>query len=108
MRWIPFFAVFLVLASTCCATRALAATSLHPDTAVALASADVAAAALVRESVPGIQIAIIRAATSYSIEGMRMRDVGSRQPVESNTLFEIGSITKPFTAAAILQLKERG
>jgi D-alanyl-D-alanine carboxypeptidase len=108
MRRITTFWVALVLASTCNVTSALSATSSHPDTAVALASADVAAAALGRENMPGIQIAIIRGGQIVLDQGYGVRDIDARQPVESNTLFEIGSITKSFTSAAILQLKERG
>jgi D-alanyl-D-alanine carboxypeptidase len=100
--------VALVLASTCDTTSALPATSSHSDTAVALASADVATAALDRENIPGLQIAIIRGGQIVLDRGYGIRDIRAHQPVESNTLFEIGSITKSFTSAAILQLKERG
>jgi CubicO group peptidase (beta-lactamase class C family) len=108
MRWITTLCVAFVLASTCAVTSALAATSSHQDTAVALASADVATAALARENIPGIQVAIIRSGQIVLDQGYGIRDLGARQPVESNTLFEIGSITTSFTSAAILQLKERG
>ncbi len=37
-----------------------------------------------------------------------VRSLETRQPVDAHTRFEIGSVTKQFTAAAILQLKERG
>jgi len=37
-----------------------------------------------------------------------MRDVDRRFPVEPDTFFEIGSITKQLTAASILQLQEAG
>ncbi len=36
------------------------------------------------------------------------RDLSTRAPVDAATHFEIGSVTKQFTAAAILQLQERG
>ena len=108
MRWTTTFWVALVLALTCDATSALRAISSDRDTAVAVASADVAAAALGRENIPGMQIAIIRGGRIVLDRGYGVCDMGARQPVESNTLFEIGSITKSFTSAAILQLQERG
>jgi CubicO group peptidase (beta-lactamase class C family) len=37
-----------------------------------------------------------------------LRDVARKLPVAPDTLFEIGSITKQFTAASILQLQEAG
>ena len=45
----------------------------------------------------------VTASRSYGV-----KDVASKAPVDAHTRFEIGSITKQFTAAAILQLKERG
>ncbi len=36
------------------------------------------------------------------------RDLARHAPVDAGTRFEIGSVTKQFTAAAILQLQERG
>ena len=108
MRWTTTFGVALVLASACDVTSALPATSSDRDTAVAQASADVATAALARENIPGLQIAITRGGRIVLDQGYGVRDVGARQPVESTTLFELGSITKSFTSAAILQLRERG
>jgi D-alanyl-D-alanine carboxypeptidase len=108
MRWIITFWVALVLASTSNVASALSATSSPSGPAVALASADVATAALGRENIPGIQTAIIRGGQIVLDQGYGVRDIGASKPVESNTLFEIGSITKSFTSAAILQLKERG
>ncbi len=37
-----------------------------------------------------------------------MRNIAARLPVNAETAFEIGSVSKQFTAAAILQLKEQG
>jgi CubicO group peptidase (beta-lactamase class C family) len=108
MRWITTLWVALVLVLTCDVTSALPATSPPPDTVVAQASADVATAALGRENIPGIQIAIVQGGQIILDQGYGVRDMGTRRPVDSNSLFEIGSITKSFTSAAILQLKERG
>jgi CubicO group peptidase (beta-lactamase class C family) len=108
MRWMTTLWVPLVLALTCDVTSAPPATSPHAHSAVALASTDVAAAALGRENIPGIQVAIVQGGQIILDQGYGVRDMGTRQPLDSNTLFEIGSITKSFTSAAILQLKERG
>lgn len=110
MRRMTTLGVAFVLASTCGVTSVLPATPSHPDTAVVLVAADVATAALARETIPGIhiQVAIIRSSQIVLDQGYGARDMAARQPVESNTLFEIGSITKSFTSAAILQLKEHG
>jgi CubicO group peptidase (beta-lactamase class C family) len=106
MRWITTVCLVLALVSTSDVTFALPDTSSHPSTTAALASAGVALAALARENIPGLQIAIIRNGQIVLDQGYGIREIDGRHPVESNTLFEIGSITKSFTAAAILQLKE--
>ena len=39
---------------------------------------------------------------------LRLRRPDKKEPVEPNSLFRIASVTKPFTAVAVLQLVERG
>ena len=56
---------------------------------------------------PGAQILIERHGKIRE-EDYGVRSLASGLPVDSHTRFEIGSITKQFTAAAILQLKEQG
>ena len=75
---------------------------------LAAATADVATAAIAREHIPGLQIAIIRNGQIVLDQGYGVGNTATQGPVETNTSFEIGSITKSFTSAAILQLKERG
>lgn len=60
------------------------------------------------QHIPGLQIVVIDHGKIVRNEGYGLRNVATRQPVDTETGFEIGSITKQFTAAAILQLKERG
>lgn len=68
--------------------------------------------ALLRERVdagetPGIVAAVYRdGKTSYHVYGLA--DVAGKKPVDSKTLFEIGSITKTFTTIAVAQLAEEG
>lgn len=57
---------------------------------------------------PGAAVAVMRDGTVTFESGFGVRDIGTKAPVDVHTRFEIGSITKQFTAAAILQLKEQG
>ena len=58
--------------------------------------------------VPGLQVLIVdHGKVTYS-GAYGVRNLESKLPVDEHTRFEIGSITKQFTAAAILQLKEQG
>jgi len=55
---------------------------------------------------PGVSVAIVRAGRIVYAQGFGVGRLGGRT-VDPDTRFEIGSLTKQFTAAAILQLKER-
>ena len=37
-----------------------------------------------------------------------VKDIATNQPIDPDTAFEVGSVSKPFTATAVLQLAERG
>ncbi len=57
---------------------------------------------------PGASIAIVQGGAIVYTRGYGLRDVANALPADADTRYEIGSITKQFTAAAILQLKEAG
>jgi CubicO group peptidase (beta-lactamase class C family) len=52
----------------------------------------------------GVSVTVARGGTIVYANGFGLRDVRSRAPVEAETVFPIGSITKQFTAAAIMLL----
>jgi D-alanyl-D-alanine carboxypeptidase len=56
----------------------------------------------------GATIAIVQGGVIVYTRGYGLRDVAKSLPADAHTRYEIGSITKQFTAAAILQLKEAG
>lgn len=58
--------------------------------------------------VPGAAVMAIRNGHVTYTRAFGFRDLQHRLPVRSDTLFEIGSITKQFTAACIMQLQEQG
>ena len=66
------------------------------------------AAALRRYEVPGAAVMVIRGGRVVFAKGFGVLDTDRRRPVRAQSLFEIGSITKQFTDAAILQLQEAG
>ena len=59
-------------------------------------------------SVPGISIAIVQGGQPVWSSGFGMSDLEDSAPATSSTLYRLGSISKPITAVAILQLYERG
>jgi D-alanyl-D-alanine carboxypeptidase len=56
----------------------------------------------------GATIVIVRDGAVVFTRSYGLRDIGRSAPADEHTRYEIGSITKQFTAAAILQLKEAG
>ncbi len=59
-------------------------------------------------SVPGIGVAVVLDGEPVWSTGFGMADLEDFAPVTSSTLFRLGSISKPITATAVLQLWERG
>jgi CubicO group peptidase (beta-lactamase class C family) len=58
--------------------------------------------------VPGAALAVARNGRLVYARGYGYADLDKKEPVAPNALFRIASVTKPFTAAAVLQLVERG
>ena len=59
-------------------------------------------------SVPGLSIAIVQNNQLIWSTGFGMSDLEDFTPAARSTLYRLGSISKPITAVAILQLSERG
>jgi D-alanyl-D-alanine carboxypeptidase len=57
--------------------------------------------------IPGMAVAIVRDGV-VEIKGYGVKDNETKQPIEPNTAFVIGSNTKPFTAMATMMLVEEG
>ncbi len=97
----------LLMVSAGCWARSETRSSVNRATALRIDS--VAAAFMQRRSVPGLSIAIasrgrLLYAHGYGIAALTGDRAG---PVTSHTVFELGSIKKPITAAAVLQLTQR-
>ena len=61
-----------------------------------------------RSHVPGLAYGIILDGRLDHVGAAGYRELSSRSPVDSATVFRIASMTKSFTAAAILQLRDAG
>jgi len=60
------------------------------------------------QSVPGISAAAVLNSKTVWSEGFGVADLENYAPATSSTLYRLGSISKPITAVAILQLSDRG
>jgi CubicO group peptidase (beta-lactamase class C family) len=63
---------------------------------------------LVEQRLPGLAVGVVRAGALAWTAALGFADRASSRPVTADTLFRIASITKSFTATAILQLRDEG
>jgi CubicO group peptidase (beta-lactamase class C family) len=61
-----------------------------------------------RHPAVGLAVGIIRDGSLALFHGHGLADIGSNTPITEDTMFRIGSITKLFTAIAVMQLFEKG
>jgi N-acyl-D-amino-acid deacylase len=105
--------MLLVAASACLAQRPLSKTESGalPTTGATdpnLAPLDRLMISFVKEHhAPGAALAVARHGRLVYARGFGLADKEKKEPVEPHALFRIASISKPITAAAILQLVER-
>ena len=57
--------------------------------------------------VPGVSVAVVRGHSVVYAKGFGVRDVRTLRPVTADTLFDIGSCTKAFTAASVAILVDQ-
>jgi CubicO group peptidase (beta-lactamase class C family) len=86
-----------------------AAAQQRPSRAALQRTVDsLAANALSEGPVAGMSIAVVRGKDTVVMKGYGFADVENDVPATAQTVYRIGSITKQFTAAAVLKLAEQG
>jgi CubicO group peptidase (beta-lactamase class C family) len=68
----------------------------------------IAGSGIVANRAPGLVAAVVRGDDTLLFEAYGRANVEWDVPMSADAMFEIGSVTKQFTAAAILQLRDRG
>lgn len=63
---------------------------------------------LTENKLPGASLAVARNGRLVYARGFGVGDIEAKTPVQPDSLFRIASISKPLTAAAVMQLVERG
>lgn len=69
---------------------------------------EIAHEAMQKRGVAGLSIAVLRGDDVVLAKGYGVADVDTSRPATPETVYQIGSITKQFTAAAVLRLVEQG
>jgi D-alanyl-D-alanine carboxypeptidase len=107
-----FVAVLRALLAVFGAGSAVAAAPAPPVAASRTADArtfdEIGERALRTGSAPGFAFAVVRGGTTVYAHGFGVADMTRNEPVTPHTRFSIGSLTKQFTAAAVLRLRDAG
>lgn len=106
-RHAALHAVAVLLAASIGVPSVLAGQS--QDRAALIARLDSLARAHVADSmVAGVGVAVVHGGDTLLLGGYGLADLEWDVPMADDAVFEIGSMTKQFTAAAVLQLAEQG
>lgn len=81
--------------------------SVQRQTPALLTAIDAIAANALQDGVPGLVIAVSREGRVVLERAYGVQNLSTRVPVETNTIFQVASVTKQFTAALIMKLVER-
>ena len=82
------------------------ATAAHPD--LQRFTDSVAMAMLQSRSVPGVSVVVTRGADVLIAKGYGLANRDTRTAATPRTVYQLGSISKQFTAAAVMRLAEKG
>ena len=63
---------------------------------------------MAREHIPGLMLTLVSHDSVLFAGGLGLADVAAKQPVTAHTRFRIGSVTKTFISAGLMQLIEQG
>jgi len=99
----------LVLIFSGCGTKSSAPTAQGPPQMSLGATVDALAHAQMQQyGIPAMTIALAKQGSMLYLQAYGLSDLTAQTPAQRTTIFEIGSITKQFTAVLIMKLVEHG
>ena len=90
------------------AVLAISATRRRSVDPVSFPQIDAIARNALASGIPALSIAVMRGDTVVLTGGYGLMNIETREPAFHDSVYQIGSITKQFTAAAIMKLVEQG
>jgi len=90
------------------ATTAAGAQPLPAPAAVRRIADSLTRAFVAERGAPGVAVAVVRGKDTLLLQGYGMADIENEAPATARSVFRIGSVTKQFAAAAVMQLVEQG
>jgi D-alanyl-D-alanine carboxypeptidase len=105
-----FSLILLLVLSGCAGPRPYETSTTAAEADPALGARMDAAAATALREIPaaGFSVAVVRDGQPLLAKGYGYADLAERVPASANTIYRLASITKQYTAAAILHLAEEG
>jgi D-alanyl-D-alanine carboxypeptidase len=102
--------IFLVLIATTIVLDGCGGASAPPPQSSSLGSTvdSIARAAMQEQGVPGMTVALAKNGMALYAQAYGVSNLTSGQAMQPGAVFEIGSITKQFTATLIMKLQEQG
>lgn len=104
--------VGLLVVAAAVAPAALPPSYAGPDPArlsAALAQLDaLAESTMERSGVPGLAIAVVQGEKLLYAQGFGVRQVGRREAIDANTVFQLASVSKPITTTVLAALVGQG
>jgi CubicO group peptidase (beta-lactamase class C family) len=105
----PLPSIRCVVPALALVVLALPAAAQRADRAATVAAIDsIARAAVAGGRTAGLSVAVVRGRDTLLLMGYGQADAQRQVPTPERAIYQIGSVTKQFTAAAILQLAEQG
>jgi CubicO group peptidase (beta-lactamase class C family) len=86
-----------------CASRGAAQTAALPNAVERFITAE-----LTRQQIPGMSVAVLRGDSVLLARGYGFANLEHRVPATDSTVYAVGSLSKQFTAAAIVLLSQQG
>ena len=98
----PAAAIGSLMTAVSCFSSIAAQSPALPDTVDRFIRAELA-----RRRIPGMAVAVLRGDSVLLARGYGLAELEHRTPATDNTVFPVGSLTKPFTAAGIVRLAQQ-
>ncbi len=97
----------IIGATTLLATRQFAVAHAQDGTALA-SRVDALFASEIRPAAPGCVVGVFRSGETLLARAYGVANVEDARPLTPRTVFDLGSMSKPFTAIAVLMLEQAG
>ena len=105
---VSLFIFAIMLGAGACASPNHSSPSPNPPPLLSATIDNLVQSEIKQSGVPAIDVALAKKGTILYAHSYGLSNISADLPAQSDTIFEIGSITKQFTAALIMKLQEKG